>query len=113
MNADFVLSWYERQGEVVTLRRQTGRGKQRVPFDVKCIAHVKYGTARVLVGDIQQTGDEIKLTDREMNANRWPKPPRHGDVVIYADGTQTAIQGRAKITRLEDDIVYTITALGG
>jgi len=111
MNADFVLRYYERQGQQVTVRRFTGR--QRVFFDVECTAHVDYGMAQILVGDIQQTGDTIKLTDREMNANRWPKPPRHGDMIIYADGTSVAVQGRPKVTLLEDDIVYTLRAIGG
>ena len=54
-----------------------------------------------LVGNVQQTADEVRVTDREMNAIQWPKPPRHGDQIVYADRTSRVVLGRAKVELLD------------
>lgn len=111
MNADAVIRALETQGQIVTLKRLTGQ--KQVAFSVDCLAFVAVGEAELLVGNTQQTGDQIMLTDREMNAKKWPKPPRHGDQVVSADGATRTVQGRAMVYRLDDDIVYSLRTLGG
>ena len=76
MNADSVRRALARAGETITLRRVTGT--QPVPFDVTCRALVTIGGATRLVGGVQQTADRVLLmTADELDAARWPGPPRH------------------------------------
>jgi hypothetical protein len=82
-----------RAGEKITLRRVTGT--QRVPFDVICRALVTIGGATALVGGVQQTADRVLMTADELDAARWRGPPRHGDQVIFDDGTIAIVQRRA------------------
>jgi hypothetical protein len=112
MNADGVRRALARAGETITLRRVTGT--QRVAFDVICRALVTIGGATTLVGGVQQTADRVLMTSDELDAARWPGPPRHGDQVIYDDGTIAIVQGRADIRRMSGgDRVFTMTAIGG
>jgi hypothetical protein len=56
----------------------------------------------------------VLMTADELDAARWPGPPRHGDQVIYDDGTIAIIQGRADTRRMSGgDRVFTLTAIGG
>jgi hypothetical protein len=104
-------------GDDVTFRRVTGT--QRVPFDVVCRVRLTQSTtpsARSagldLAGSVQQLYTEVFVTSAEMTAARWPQPPRHGDQVIFDDSTTLTVQGRAQITRIGDDSVYQIVAIG-
>ena len=111
MNADGVIRALETQGEMITIKRLTGT--RQVPFSVSCLAFVEVGAASVLIGSVQQTADKIMLTDREMNETQWPQPPRHGDQVVYADGSTRIVQGRAMVYRVAEDRVYMLNTLGG
>jgi hypothetical protein len=100
-------------GQMVTLRRITGQGQNRRTTDVRCYAIVGIGGAQVLVGSTQQSADRIIMTSSEIDAAGWPKPPRHGDQVIYADGqTVVVLQGRAKSYPLEDGLLYDLQGIG-
>ena len=110
MNADGVRRALARAGETIRLRRVT----QRIPFDVACQVLVTIGGATTLVGGVQQTADRVLMTADELDAARWPGPPRHGDQVIYDDGTIAIVQGRADTRRMSGgDRVFTLTAIGG
>ena len=111
MNADAVVRALQQLGEDMTFRRLTGT--QRVAFDVVVRAHVVMGGVNILVGGVLQTGDLIRLTNREMKAAQWPAPPRHGDQIVFADGRVSAVQGRVQIYHLEEDDVYNVHTLGG
>jgi hypothetical protein len=111
VNADGVIRALTTQGETVTVKRLTGT--RQVAFSVDCLAFVEIGAESVLVGAVQQTADKIILTDREMNAVKWPKPPRQGDMIVFSDGTTRTIQGRAMVYRVAEDLVYFVKTLGG
>jgi hypothetical protein len=108
-----VLQAYQEPGQTVTVRRITGTGPSRRNTDVRCLALVAVGGAMPLVGGVQQSGDQIILTNSEMTAAGWPQPPRHGDQIIYADGqTIVVVQGRAVVRVLEDGLAYILSAIG-
>lgn len=111
MNADGYLRAFEKNGQMVTIKRLTGT--RQIAFSVQCLGRVDVGIVSELVGNVQQTADEVRVTDREMNAIQWPKPPRHGDQIVYADGTSRVVLGRAKVELLDEDTVYILTTLGG
>jgi hypothetical protein len=110
-SVDDFLRIIEPQAEIVTVQRFTGT--RRVTFSVQCSAVVDTGAASVLVGSVQQNADLVRLTDREMDAVKWPKPPRHGDQIVYADGSTRTVEGRAESHRLADGMVYFLKTLGG
>lgn len=110
MNVGAIERALARAGQDVTLRRVTGT--QRVPFEVKCRASVQTGAATVLVGSVQQAGDRVMFTSRAIDAARWPAPPRHGDQIVYDDGTTVSVQGRATTHRVGEDMVYVVQAIG-
>ena len=112
MNLDLMERMLADHGRTVTLRRLTGTA--RIPFDVTVRAAVWTGSDTVLVGAVQQTADKILLTSREIDAARWPFPPRHGDQVIYEDGRVTTVQGTVQIFPFnEGDRAIVMRSLGG
>jgi hypothetical protein len=111
VNADGFLRACEKNGEVVTIKRLTGT--RQVAFSVQCLGAVARGAVSDLVGNTVQTADQVKVSDREMNAVQWPKPPRHGDQVVYADGSTRTVLGPAQPDRCDEDTVYTLKTLGG
>jgi hypothetical protein len=100
------------QSDMVTIKRLTGT-RQGAALSVICQAIVQTGPEAVLIGSVQQTHDLLMVTDREMNAMQWPRPPRQGDQIVYSDGSTRTIQGRADERRLADGSVYIIKTLGG
>lgn len=67
-----------------------------------------------VVGEVQQTGDKVMLTSREFDAAGWGSDPRHGDLVIYANGQMTVVQGPAQVFKFDDgDRVFVLRCLGG
>jgi hypothetical protein len=99
------------QGGPITLRRVTGTA--RIPFDVTVQAFVgSGGGAQPLIGAVQIAGDKVTMTNREILAAKWPAPPRHGDILIYQDGTTVVVQGRAAAYTLAEDTVYVLQVLG-
>jgi hypothetical protein len=103
----------DQAGDWVTLRRMTGRtAASRSRFDVACRASVQVGAASVLAQGVQQNADRVMLTSLELDAAQWPGPPKHGDLVIYADGRVTAVQGSADVRQLTGGSVYILRCLG-
>jgi len=92
--------------QAITLRRVGSA-------DVPCPAAVIIGGASEIIGDVQQTGDKIMLSDRQLNAAGWIEEPHHGDQVIYQDGRVTVVQGRAQVFMLESDRVFILRCIGG
>ena len=111
MRLDFMTQSLAKYGRDVTLRRMTGTA--RVAFDVKVRAAVWTGSDTVLVGTVQQTADKVLLTSREIDAARWPGPPRHGDQVIYEDGRVTTVQGTVQVFPFTNDTALVLRTLGG
>lgn len=112
MNVDIVNRNLDRYGSDVTFRRYTGT--QRTPFLVKCRVQILTGTANLLVGAVEQTADEILMTNRELDAAGVRGVPRQGDEIVYADGRSTRVQGRAKVTPLDDGAeLWVFNTVGG
>jgi hypothetical protein len=111
MRIGAVVRALEINGEWITLRRLSGTSP-RLATDVLCRAKVSIGGASFLIGSTQQNADRVLMTSREIEAASWPAPPRHGDQVVYADGTTAVVQGRADLTDLEDGSVYTLAVMG-
>lgn len=99
-----------KNGDTITLRRITNGVRSDVP-NVLC--SVKVGAAEIIVGDVQQTADEILLSSVEATAAGWGEP-RHGDRVVYSDGRETLVQGRTDVDDLGDgNYIWTIRCVGG
>jgi len=81
--------------------------------DVRCPAAVIIGGATEVVGDVQQTGDKVMLSDRQFNAAGWTEEPHHGDQVIYQNGRVTVVQGSSQTFMMESDRVFVLRCLGG
>lgn len=111
MNADSFMSLCARNGDTFTIRRLTGT--RQVAFSVQCLGNVRRGVESVLVGNVQQTADQIQITDREMRAVQWPAPPRQGDQIVYSNGAVRTVLANVNIDRLDEDTVYTLKTLGG
>ena len=111
MNGDGFVRACQKNGQMVIIKRLTGT--RQVAFSVECLSRVDTGVESPLIGNVQQTADQVMVTDREMIAVKWPKPPRQGDQIVYADGSTRTVQGRAKVERLDEDTVYILTTLGG
>lgn len=110
MNADGVRRALATTGQMVTLRRVTGT--HRIPHDVQLLADVQTGAAIVLIGAVQQAADRIMFTSDEIDAAKWPAPPRQADQIIYDDGTTLSVQGRAVQYKLDEDTVFVLSAIG-
>ena len=93
--------------QTVTLRRA---GSSDV---VSPAAVIISSGATEVVGEVQQTGDKVMLTSREFDTAGWSSDPGHGDLVIYADGRMTVVQGPAQVHRFADDRVFVLRCLGG
>ena len=97
--------------QTITLRR-TGFPDVVSPAAV-LIGGFSSGVSEV-VGEVQQTGDKVMLTSREFDAAGWGSDPRHADLVIYADGRMTVVQGPALVYKFEDsDRVFVLRCTGG
>ncbi len=120
MNFKTVRYAMAKNGDFVTFRRVAGT--KRVPFDVRCLGAIRQSVSpqsrssrMELVGEIQQGFDLITVTNAEMVAARWPAPPRHGDQVLFDNGTVLTVQGRVQISqdpRGEGDAVYQCAVVG-
>ncbi len=109
MNADgFVRIITGSNGPVqaITLRRAGSP-------DIVTPAAVMTGGASDIIGDLQQSGDRVMMTDREFKIAGWADDPHHGDRVIYSDGKTTIVQGRVDVFRMESDRVFIMRCLGG
>lgn len=95
----------------MTIRRLTGT--RQVAFSVQCLGTVRRGVTSQLIGNVQQTLDQVQISDREMRASQWPAPPRQGDQIVYSSGAVRTVLANVEIDRLDDDTVYTLKTLGG
>lgn len=111
MNADGFIRACLKNGETLMILRLTGT--RQTAFSVRCLGCVRKGVESVLVGAVQQTADEVKVSDREMRASQWPAPPRQGDQIVYANGSVRTVMANVQADRLDEDTVYTIKTLGG
>lgn len=113
MNADGVRRAIASQGETVRIRRQSGATQHRTWFEATIQAFVNTGGSTVLVGAVEQVADKVMFTDEELLAQRFPVPPRQGDLIFYADGiTTVTITGRATTWTLDEDTVYAVNCIG-
>lgn len=113
MRLDFAERALAANGRTVTLRRLTGTGANRATFDVTLRVAVNVGADSVVVGSVMQTADRVIMLAREMDAARWPRPPRHGDQIIYEDGRTTVVQGTVMVYPSAEDTAYVLRTLGG
>lgn len=76
----------QRYGETLTLRRP---GAPNVDVAVKGVTRALHPDA--LVGEITQFERKVVISNAEIAAASWPGPPKRGDRVIFADGTQATV----------------------
>jgi hypothetical protein len=97
--------------QTITLRRT---GSPDVVSPAAVIIGGFSSSVTEVVGEIQQTGDKVLLTSRVFDTAGWSSDPGHGDLVIYADGRMTVVQGPAQVHRFEsNDRVFVLRCLGG
>jgi hypothetical protein len=95
MNApSATASMLARYGETVVLRRPTGQAQF---IDVSCAARVDQFQPHEIAGGVVQGDRKVTLSNREIEAEAWPGPPRRGDQIVVA-GRTTTVQGVETIT---------------
>jgi hypothetical protein len=84
MDIHALANTLERGGRYIKLRRQTGRG---LYIEVRCAARVTKWTPEIRLqieaaGGIAQGHRICVISNREILREKWPGPPRRGDLVI-------------------------------
>lgn len=99
--------------EKVTVRRRYGTGTSRPWFDAEVPAKVARYGPKDLAGAAQQGDANVILLRSDLEAKRYPLPPRNGDT-IFVDGREMSIVAVDGATRriAGVTIAYDITARG-
>jgi len=84
MDTQALANTLELGGRYVRLRRQTGRG---LYIEVRCAARVTKWTPELRLqieaaGGVAQGDRVCIISNREILREKWPGPPRRGDLVI-------------------------------
>lgn len=98
-----------RYGETVVLRRPTGQAQF---IDVSCAARVDQFQLNEIAGGIVQSDRKVVLSNREIEADAWPGPPRRGDQIIIG-GRTTTVQGVEAVAVRGQVVRYNVQVRGG
>lgn len=98
-----------RYGETVVLRRPSGVAQF---IDVSCVARVDQFQPHEITGGVVQGDRKVILSNREIEANAWPGPPRRGDQIIIA-GRTTTVQGVETVSVGGQVVRHNVQVRGG
>jgi hypothetical protein len=98
-----------RYGETVVLRRPTGQAQF---IDVSCAARVDQFQPHEITGGVVQGDRKVILSNREIEAEAWPGPPRRGDQVVIA-GRTTTVQGVETVSVRGEIVRHNMQVRGG
>jgi hypothetical protein len=98
-----------RYGETVLLRRPTGQAQF---IDVSCAARVDQFQPDEIAGGVVQGDRRVILSNREIEVDAWPGPPRRGDQIVIA-GRTTTVQGVETVSVGGEVVRHNVQVRGG